>query len=160
MRLKMLLTLVVISFITLKAFAANNKIDYAGYYIPAKEFYIGNFHLDYIAVAHAMDVLSYKSCTLRSKSSYPNYAPVIFEFSDVTSQKKVNTIGQYYYVNSPRVLPQTCQISGNKLSFLGKDKQIGKISFTGTLELHALKGDLMINGKTYKNIEFSWFGGD
>ena len=176
MRFKKILIMLTISFITLRAFATNNKINYGGYYIPTKEFRIGKFRLDDIAVAQAMDVLSYKSCKLLSKSYSATYASMMFEFSDVTSQKKVNSIGQDYYVNSLRVLPQTCQIMRNKLLFVGTDKQLGKISFVGTLDVNTLRivqnknisnkrstvlrGDLIIKNKTFKNIEFEWFSGD
>ena len=108
------------------------------------------------------------------KNEYENYAPFMFQFEDISSKKGEIELGGIYYENSPRVLPVTYQITKEALVFTGTDKQLGKVSFKGRMDLAALKkaqkseaydkvvvvGDLTFAGKTFKKVEFTWFAGD
>jgi hypothetical protein len=106
------------------------------------------------------------------------YAPVMFSFNDTASPKVHGETGDSYK-NAPRVLPKAYALSGDALRFVGTDKEIGEVAFTGTFDLKAvktaqiaqsnggeapnkpvLKGDLSIGSTTYKNVTFTWFGGD
>jgi hypothetical protein len=158
----------------LRGFTWNTKADLFGYYMPSPEIRFGKFVLDNFAVG---DPSSFRDFAAGKLKGQP-YAPVMFAFSDTTSPK-VHGETCDTYKNTPRVLPAAYALSGNALRFVGTDKQIGVVAFTGTLNLKAvkaaqnaqstgsaapdapvLKGDLSIGGKTYKNVTFTWFGGD
>ena len=40
-----------------------------------------------------------------------------------------------YYTNAPRALPNAYRVAGNSVTFIGVDKQIGVVTFSGTLRL-------------------------
>lgn len=158
----------------LHGFSWNAKADLFGYYMPSKEVRFGKFVLENFAIG---DAASFRDFAAGKFNGQP-YAPAMFAFNDTTSQKVHGETGDGYK-NAPRVLPATYAFTGNAVRFGGSDRQIGAVTFTGTFDLKAvkaaqtaqskateapsapvLKGDLTIGSKTYKNVTFTWFGGD
>jgi hypothetical protein len=100
----------------------------------------------------------------------------MFSFQDTTSKQLTNENGGTYYQNEPRVLPTAYRIKGNTIAFTGTDRQVGTVTFTGTIDIAGLKaaqagnnlstdkvivkGDLTIAGKVFKGVSFTWFAGD
>ncbi len=154
------------------AFVYEERVDLFGYYMPSKDIRIGKYKLRDIAVGGRDDFKKFLG-----GDRVPNYAPMMIEFEDVTSEQRTNEMGQAYYVNSPRVLPIAFRFDGTNVDFDGEHKQIGHVSFTGSLapymfmtdgkrEMRALQkrpaltGDLVVGEKTFKGVSFTWFGGD
>ncbi len=155
---------------TLKGFASDKKQNLFGYYMPpSEEVRFGKFALRNISLGEPADFIKFET----GKNDVKQYAPVMLEFDDVTSPKKHGEMGEYY-TNAPRVLPAAYRIAGNKIAFAGNDKQMGAVSFTGTLDHAAIKaaqaggsleatvltGDITVGGKTIRQVKFTWFGGD
>jgi hypothetical protein len=153
----------------LHGFTSDKKQDLFGYYMPTEELRFGKFVLHNISLADPADFKKFESGGYKGVP----FAAVMFEFDDTTSQKKQGELGEYY-VNAPRVLPTAYSLQGANLQFVGTDKQVGVVAFTGTLDLAQVKktknggdanavvmrGDLTVGGKTVKGVTFSWFGGD
>jgi hypothetical protein len=143
--------------------------DLFGYYMPTKELRFGKFVLHDISMADPADFKKFESGGYKGVP----FASIMLEFDDTTSQKKQGELGEYY-ANAPRVLPTAYSQQGAAIQFVGTDKQVGVVAFSGTLDLAQLKktknggdanavvlrGDLTIGGKTVKGVAFSWFGGD
>jgi hypothetical protein len=153
----------------LHGFTSEKERDLFGYYIPAHEIRLGKFVLDNFSIGQPSDFRDFEVGKLKDKP----YAPVMFEFSDTTSPKKQGELGEYY-ANAPRVLPDAYRLIGNSVTFIGTDRQLGTVVFSGTLDPGAIKaaqassggekavlrGDLSVGTKTIKNVTFTWFGGD
>ena len=156
----------------LKGFSHDNKTEISGYYMPVKPITVGKFTLENLSIGGLDDLKKYET----GKGRIPTYAPVMFVFQDTTSKKLKNEMGDDYYANEPRVLPAAYRIRGNTIAFEGKDRQVGAVSFTGTIDPKivkalmdqgimdtdkiVIKGDLTIAGKVFKGVNFRWFGGD
>ncbi|MBI3676247.1 MAG: hypothetical protein HY243_06480 [Proteobacteria bacterium] len=143
--------------------------DVFGYYMPDKDYRAGKFVFRNISLGGLEDFTTYEE----GKTAEKNFAPFLLEFDDTTSKQATNELGGIYYKNAPRVLPIAYKVTKTTLAFAGTDKQLGAVTFTGTLDLRALKaaqngndkqvvatGDLTFAGKTFKNVRFTWFGGD
>jgi len=158
--------------VPLKGFSHDNKQDIFGYYQPVQSIKVGKFNLSSLNLGSPWEMKEYES----GNKQLPTYAPVMFVFEDITSEKQTNEMGGESYQNMPRILPTAYRIKGNTISFIGTDKQVGDVSFNGTIDLHTLlteqtknsgytdkvivKGDLTINGKMFKDVTFTWFAGD
>jgi hypothetical protein len=156
----------------LKSFSHDNKDDIFGYYMPVKEIRVGKFRLDSFDIGTLDDLKKYES----GRERLPTYSPVMFSFQDTTSKQLTNENGGTYYQNEPRVLSSGYRVKGNTIAFIGTDKQVGTVTFTGTIDIKGLKaaqagntlstdkvivtGDLTIAGKPFKGVTFTWFGGD
>jgi hypothetical protein len=153
-------------------FVSDKANDLFGYYLPLHEIRVGKFKLDHLALATPDEFRSYEA----AKDRRPTFAPVMLAFSDITSRQLTNELGQPYFENAPRALPTAYRVNGGTITFVGGNKQVGPVTFSGTLDLAALKavqnmqpsdstksvlkGDLTIAGKTFKGVTFGWFGGD
>ncbi|HUO88797.1 MAG TPA: hypothetical protein VMU08_06460 [Rhizomicrobium sp.] len=166
-----LATLAFAAEVPLKGFSHDNKDDLFGYYFPSPEIRVGKFRLDQFGIGTLDELKTYES----GRGRLPTYAPVMFTFEDTTSKQLTNELGGTYHANEPRVLPTAYRIRGNTIAFAGSDRQIGVVTFSGTIDRAALKaaqatgmesdkpvirGDLTIAGKTFKGVGFRWFGGD
>lgn len=156
----------------LKGFTHDNTQELFGYYMPKTEIRSGKFRLDTFSIGTLEELKAYES----GKDRMATYAPVMFAFQDIASKPLKNEMGDTYYANEPRVLPVAYRIKGNTIAFMGRDPQVGTVTFAGTIDLKALKaaadggtlstdkviikGDLTVAGKLYKGVEFTWFGGD
>lgn len=143
--------------------------DVFGYYMPDKDYRAGKFVFRNMSLGGVDDFTAYEG----GKNAEKNFAPFMLEFDDTTSKQATNELGGTFYKNAPRVLPTAYKVTKTTLAFAGTDKQLGAVAFTGTLDLPALKaaqngndkavvatGDLSFAGKTFKNVKFTWFGGD
>jgi hypothetical protein len=153
----------------LKGYSSDKNRNLFGYYMPQGSPRFGKFVLRNITLGEPSDFTKYET----GRNDIKQYAPVMFEFDDVTSQKKQGEMGEYY-ANAPRILPSAYKLSGGSLSFVGSDKQVGSVTFSGkldaakikaaqaggSLEAVVLTGNLTVGAKTMKNVTFTWFGGD
>src|SRR6185295_3541870 len=119
----------------LTGFLSDKANDLFGYYMPLREIKVGKFKLDHLALATPDDFRSYEA----GKDRLPTFAPVMLVFSDITSRQLTNELGQPYFENAPRALPTAYRVSGGAITFVGGDKQVGPVTFTGKLDLAALK---------------------
>lgn len=154
----------------LHGYTSDKKQDLFGYYMPAGSVRFGKFELAHISISDTADFKKFESGGYKSTP----FASVMLEFNDTTSPQKHGELGDYY-TNAPRVLPSAYRVAGDGITFIGTDKQLGVVTFSGTLDLAAikraqnggesdqiavLKGDLTVGTKTLKNVTFTWFGGD
>lgn len=158
-------------------FSHDNKTELFGYFLPPDGTKVGHFVLHDLAIGQLDDMKKWESGKDRSDV----YAPVMFQFTDLTSKMTKNEESGEMEHQDVRVLPSAYRIKGNSIAFIGASKEIGTVVFTGTLDtkrviaLNAnvasenpkqlpdggvLKGDLTIGGKAFRNMSFSWFGGD
>ncbi|MBX9585780.1 MAG: hypothetical protein K2X50_00845 [Gammaproteobacteria bacterium] len=152
-------------------FSHDNTVDISGYYLPKQKIKIGKFQLHNLSVGDLHELKSWESGKNRSTT----YAPVMFIFEDLSSKRIQTEIGEAYS-NQPRVLPSTYSIKGNTITFSGMNKQVGRVTFKGTLDIKKLsmiqtnntldadqiilRGNLTIAGKRFKDFTFSWWEGD
>lgn len=156
----------------LKGFAKDGNDDLFGYYGTATPVKVGKMELDHMHLGMKDDFTKY----IKGTERLPTYAPFMFQFTDLGSKMVKNEEnGQMYHANQPRVLPTAFRIQGNMIAFAGTAKEVGAVSFTGTIDRKkiagfnggrdsqgeiVIKGDLTVAGKVFKNIGFSWSGGD
>jgi hypothetical protein len=154
----------------LKGYSSDTSQNLFGYYMPpADSVRFGKYVLRNIALGEPADFRKYES----GKNDVKTYAPLMLEFDDTSSQKKQGEMGEYY-ANAPRVLPSAYRIAGSSIAFAGTHRELGTVSFTGTLDRTAIKasqnggsleatvltGDVTVGSKTIKQVKFTWFGGD
>lgn len=159
-------------------FSHDNKGELFGYYLPPDGTRTGHYLLHDFAIGPLDDIKKWES----GKERLTTYAPLMFQFTDLSSKMVKNEeSGEMEHSVEVRVLPSAYRIKGNTIAFAGASKEIGTVTFVGTLDLKeitrlnavngtdnaeaqskgdVMKGDLTIAGKTYKNIGFSWFAGD
>lgn len=152
----------------LTGFVYQSKNDLFGYYVPAQDYPAGKYLLAHITLGDRDEFAAF----LHGKRM-AQFAPVMITFENRASKQINGELGPYYQ-DMPRVLPMAFQVSGNDVKFDGTEKHIGHVTFTGKLDMPALKGakgqgdsnaivlrgDLTLNGNTFKNATFRWFGGD
>ncbi|MFD3262562.1 hypothetical protein [Phenylobacterium ferrooxidans] len=144
--------------------------DLFGYYIPNTEVKVGDFRLENITFGPEDDFNRWEA----GEQGGP-WGPIMFDFVDVTTQKGENELGQPIYTKTIRVLPTSYKIGGGNLQFTGTDVSLGQVQFDGTIDMAALKRaraggpgtqetvlrtGLSIGGTPFKNLSFSWYGGD
>ncbi len=88
-----------------------------------------------------------------------------------------NELGGSDYAHQARVLPTAYSVAGGRVEFAGDDKDLGHVTFSGALDIAAVKratnaegesaatdtvltGDLTVGTTVLKNVTFTWFGGD
>jgi len=154
-------------------YARTDKTEAFGYYLPTAKVQTGNYALNSLSLGTAEEFDAWEA----APDLNANYAPFMLSFDDVTSSKAKDENGGTYYTRSIRVLPTAYSIGTAAISFSGKNDALGMVHFEGTLNRAALKtavdsgtltsqdktvlsGTLTAGGKTFKNITFTWFGGD
>jgi len=159
------------------SFGHDNKAELFGYYLPPDGTKTGHYLLHDFAIGPLED-LKWETGNDRMAT----YAPVMFQFTDLSSKLVKNEeSGEMEHSNEVRVLPTAYRIKGNTIAFVGSSNAIGTVTFTGTFDIKTIaklngeagtdnaeaqskrdvmKGNLTIAGRPYKNIGFSWFGGD
>jgi hypothetical protein len=153
----------------LSGFHHEFSADIFGYYMPDKDYRAGKFIFRNISIGGLEDFETFEA----GKETEKTFAPVMLEFDDTTSETGTNELGTSYYNNAPRVLPKAYRVTKTTLAFVGSDRQLGRVTFTGRIDLSALNaaqngnnkavvatGDLSFAGQTFKNVKFTWFGGD
>lgn len=144
--------------------------DLFGYYIPSTEVKVGNYRLENVTFGPEDDFNKWEG----GEQGGP-WGPIVFDFVDVTSQKGETELGAPNYTRTIRVLPTSYKIGGGKVQFTGTNVTLGQIQFDGTIDTAAVKRarageggqdetvlrtELSIGGKPFKNLAFTWFGGD
>jgi hypothetical protein len=165
----------------LTGFSRDTNDELFGYYLPPDPPHavtVGHYQLQTFAIGILDDLKKWEA----GKDRSADYAPVMFQFTDLSSAMVKNEeSGQMEHSGTLRVLPTAYRIKGNTIAFVGSAREIGAVTFTGTIDVKAIKalnakngtdnaqaqssgdvikGDLTIAGKVYKNIGFSWFAGD
>ncbi len=162
----------------LKGFSRDGNDDLFGYYMASTPVKVGKMELDHLHIGMKEDLVKWEKGTERLAT----YAPIMFQFTDTSSKMVKNEEnGQMYHANLPRVLPTAYRIAGNSIAWTGTSKEVGAVSFTGTIDrkkiakfnagagseagpgdtsVPVIKGDLTIAGKVFKNVALSWSGGD
>jgi hypothetical protein len=158
-------------------FSHDNKTDVSGYYLPPAHTKVGHFELHAIALGAVDDLQKWET----GKARMITWAPVMFTFTDLTSKMVQNEESGEMEHSDVRVLPSAYRIKGNTVAFIGASKELGTVVFTGTFDVkraaalnaniqsadpkqlpedRIMKGDLTVGGTSFKNLAFSWFGGD
>jgi hypothetical protein len=158
-------------------FSHDNTADLSGYYLPPRDTKVGHFVLHNIALGSADDLKKWEA----GKDRMSTWAPVMLSFTDLTSKMVQNEESGEMEHADIRVLPTAYRINGRTVAFIGANKQLGTVVFTGTLDVkraaalnaniqsenpkqlpedHIMKGDLTVGGTSFKNVSFSWFSGD
>jgi len=162
----------------LKGFTRDGNDDLFGYYMSSTPVRVGKMELDHMHIGMKEDLVKWEKGIERLDT----YAPIMFQFTDTGSKMVKNEEnGQMYHQNLPRVLPTAYRIQGNTIAWTGTSKEVGAVSFTGTIDRKkiakfnagagteagpgdtsaaVIKGDLTVAGKVFKNIALSWSGGD
>jgi len=154
-------------------FTRTDKTEAFGYYLPTAKIQVGNYVLTSLSLGTVGEFDAWEA----APDENANYAPFMLSFDDVTSPKAKDENGGTYYTRSIRVLPTAYNIGTTAIAFSGKNEALGTVQFEGTLNRAALNaadnsgtltsqdkpvlsGTLTAGGKTFKNIVFTWFGGD
>jgi len=140
-----------------------------GYYMPEGEIRVG----DYVLSLMFMDDAA-QADIWTPETGLDYFAPMMFEFDDVTSDVLIHELGGEYYENSSRALPTRFAVTANSVSFEGFAEGVGDIRFTGSYDRSvvldaqewgateniAIEGRLQIGDQVFEDVQFSWFGGD
>lgn len=145
--------------------------DLFGYYMPTQEVQVGNWRLDHIHMGGPAEFAQWEG-----GERTDTYAPVMLEFSDVTSPKGTNELGQEYHEVTARVLPTAFKVGGGDFRFAGSHPQLGEVRVDGTYDpaelarirsagpggdaAPILRTGTMIGQTPFRNLSFFWFGGD
>jgi hypothetical protein len=173
-----LLSGAVLAATALTGFSHDNKGELFGYYLPPENTKIGHYVLHDFAIGPFEDLKKWET----GKERMATYAPLMFQFTDLSSKLVKNEeSGEMEHEGEVRVLPTAYRIKGNTIAFSGSSKEMGAVTFNGTLDIAAItklnalngtedaqaqskgdvmKGDLSVGGKTFKGIGFSWFAGE
>lgn len=161
--------------VAITGFKHDPAYDVFGYYMPAVETKFGKWTLSNISIGTPDDLAKYE----KGDRDPPEYAPVLIEFFDESSPQVENELGGSEHTGQLRVLPAAYSIADGKVIFAGDDPQVGHVTFSGTLDVAAVKrasaamasggsaedgpvltGDLTVGDKIARHITFTWFGGD
>jgi hypothetical protein len=147
--------------------------DLFGYYVPTQPVQIGDHRLDHIHIGGAMEFAAWE----RGERT-ETYAPVMLEFSDVTSPVSTNELGQEFHERSFRVLPTAYRVGEGDFRFVGRHPLIGHVRIDGMIDLARLEAEraqgglsqaeaspllktsAQIGPEAFRNLSFVWFGGD
>ena len=149
-------------------FSHMKSFEAFGYYLPRGGARVGRWRLDDVAIGQPGDFAAWE----RGRRSL-NYAPVMLEFSDMTSPTFTNELGQEVRRVTVPVLPDSYRVRPGEISFSGHDRRLGVVILSGYLDGAALararsggseerviRGGLQFAGERIRNIAFTWFGGD
>ncbi len=143
-----------------------------GYYMPTQEVVIGDLRLDHIHIGGEMEFVAWEQ-----GERMETYAPVMLQFSDVSSPLVTNELGQETHARQVRVLPSAYKLGAGELRFVGSAPDIGVVQLDGRLDLDQLRQTQaagpsgegqapvlrvagQIGSERLENLAFFWFGGD
>lgn len=147
--------------------------DLFGYYIPTQEVRIGDLKLDHLHIGGETEFQAWA----RGERS-ETYAPVMLEFSDLSSPTVTNELGQVVHTKTVRVLPSAYKLGQGDFRFVGSHPEIGDVRIDGTIDLEQLNAQRLdanvaaeeaqpvlraaaqIGPEQLKTLSFYWFGGD
>lgn len=150
------------------AFVSDLSGDISGYYMPATELQAGNWRLRNAFIGQEPDFASWEGGSRRGV-----FAPVMFEFEDVSSPMTKTELGEVRS-GQIRVLPSRYEVSDGRVVFEGRADGVGAVSFNGRLDGDALAtarrnlgdespvlaGTLKVGGRTFHGVRFRWWAGD
>lgn len=154
-----------------QGFAHQAGTDLFGYYLPASEVRIGDLKLSHFYIGDAERFEAWESAP---GAGVPNFAPVMFQFDDLSSETIANDLGGQTPSVVVRVLPTGYGVSESVVRFAGQDPTLGPVTFEGVflrpafLRMQAggtsdelvLRGTLTIGDQIYEGQAFTWHGGD
>ena len=150
------------------AFRSDLSGDISGYYMPASEVRVGDWLLRNAFIGQEADFASWEAGTRQGV-----FAPVMFEFEDVTSPMTATELGEVRS-GQIRVLPSRYEVSDGRVMFEGRADGVGVVRFDGRLDGDALAtarrnlgdespvlvGTLTIGGRRFDGARFRWWAGD
>ena len=153
-------------------FTFSGKEDLSGYYMPKQEVRAGRYKLIMIGLGLPEDFADFQ----KGERWEGKWAPILLTFAPVGSKPKPGAEGGVQWEGSFRVLPDSFRVTSTSIAFGGTEKRVGRVSFTGSINLAVLKsekaagpggtgkvvlaGELSAAGKSQPALAFTWFGGD
>ncbi|NEX94550.1 hypothetical protein [Caulobacter sp. 17J65-9] len=152
----------------LEGFTTQPGLELFGYYMPQTEIQVVQWRLDHL---HLGSPTEFEDWAAGRRTAA--YAPVMMEFDDTKSPKKINELGQDVYAVRERVLPDAWRVTESEVAFVDNHPRLGKVSFQGALDRKALArakagdgeavvltGTLTVGEAVFTDLKFTWFGGD
>ncbi|HRH20331.1 MAG TPA: hypothetical protein PLE81_06780 [Brevundimonas sp.] len=154
-----------------EGFAHQSGADLFGYYLPVSDVQIGDLKLSHL---HLGDEAAFADWEQARGQGPTNFAPVLFQFDDLSSPTIANELGGQTPEVIVRVLPTGYGISERMVRFAGTDPTLGEVRYEGQFVQPAfhdrrsgaaptepvLRGTLTIGGRIYEGQSFIWFAGD
>lgn len=144
--------------------------DVSGFYMPLSAVSVGRWQLHHLFVGRAGEFVAFEGGE-RSET----FAPLMFEFHDMSSPRMANEMGAEVPSISARVLPSAYLFDGEQVRFAGQHPELGPIRFEGTIDAGALaqsrrtlggdrsavlSGTLSVGSRTFEGQQFLWWAGD
>ena len=144
--------------------------DVSGYYMPATPVQVGSWRLRNISVLLASDMDAWEGGERGEV-----YGPIMIEFDNVASPTGVNELGQEYYSETARVLPEAYEVTDTRVRFRGRSPEVGIVTLDaeldgdglglarrnlGSSEGQVLTGTLTVGGRVFEGQQFRWWMGD
>ncbi|MBN8552767.1 MAG: hypothetical protein J0L52_07730 [Caulobacterales bacterium] len=154
-----------------EGFAHQAGANLFGYYLPVSDVQIGDLKLSHL---HLGDEAAFNDWELTQGRGPTNFAPMMFQFDDLSSPTIANELGGQTPEVIVRVLPSGYGVSDRVVRFVGVDPTLGEVRFEGQFVEPAftqarsgedvagpvLRGNLTIGGRIYEGQSFTWTGGD
>ena len=161
----------VVTLPAVEGFAHQAGADLFGYYLPASEVQIGDLRLSHF---HLGDESAFRDWEAAQGRGATNFAPVMFQFDDLSSPTIPNELGGQTPEVIVRVLPTGYGVSDSVVRFAGQDPTLGPVTFEGVFlgpafarvragegsDEIVLRGTLTIGEHIYEGQAFTWTGGD
>jgi len=151
-------------------FSHDPRLDAQGVYLTDAVVRSGSLKLASLDIGQADDFADWEAGKRPAA-----YAPIFMAFDDLTSPTAEDGLGRSYRTVSIRVMPTAYRVDAQEVSFHGVDPSLGQVTFTGALDLAALKtakiarsggsrpvltGALQLGDQPPRHIAFHYFGGD
>jgi len=154
-----------------QGFAHQAGTELFGFYLPVSEVRIENLKLSHLHVGDEMEFSAWEQAQGRGDT---NFAPVMFQFDDLSSPTIANELGGQTPEVIVRVLPAAYGVSDSVVRFVGFDATLGEVRFEGQFVPAAfararqgdsvgepvLTGTLTIGDRVFEGQSFTWTGGD
>lgn len=156
----------------LAGFSFAMQSDLSGYYFPDAAVTTGAYKLLYIGISAPDDFAKHRA----GERWNGHFAPIMLVFAPRDARQMQGAEGGTYWEGSFRVLPSAYRVADSKIAFAGTHAKLGAVSFTGTIDTRAvgqarqgsvsdtgkvvMTGDLVVGGRRFPGLKFTWFGGD
>lgn len=155
---------------TVEGFAHQAGADLFGYYLPVSDVQVGDLKLSHLHIGDEAEFQAWEAAQGRGPT---NFAPIMFQFDDLSSPTVANELGGQTPEVIVRVLPTGYGVSDGIVRFVGTDPTLGLVIFEGRFVAGALQrertvaegqavlqGNLTIGDRIFEGQSFSWIGGD